>query len=541
MPNDTHDEIRSPSVTPATTVLLSPTGQGLGTTSFLSFRYAFRFECQTQESSRGVNFTSAVRDVGEARVGEMDKGWEPIQGEKLLELGDLSADVRALLEEDRDLDHPPPHAAGWRMANGAMKSWRGLGGDTGWRLCWGQGSRADSVPFRFIDVQLMLFDTGLGYLTFVTQPTTDELPAWHDMLHHFRFFDQPSRVHLERPEARQGDGPRTAALAEIIRGLLGQVGVAIRHQGEPADWAVPAERGAPLHAFGCVSLRDAPLEDDARHRLLNRFVEMAPQSRALDPVPENSDATRGERLQYNDRAWFVATKDVAMFIGFDADRGRAAEFFRSTMPNHVRRIYQTIDLFTQYQWHCIEIIRLQTIKATSSLQRRPLDGRQPTRQERRQQLTEVRALLETVMAVRARGFFTEIARRRNHARFERFLRAVTRIDDMHRIAIDGAEAVAKWVVEEHHTREREERERGDEKRNQLLTLLTFFTVAGLPLQVVSSVLSVNVRNFTASHADGSGDGLDPGFYVGALLAAVLATGGLFWWLAWYRYRRVRDR
>ncbi len=250
MPCDSTEVIASLGAVPATTVLLSPSGRGLGTTSSLSFRYAFRFECQTCFSDCGVNFTDLTRDVGEARVGEMEKAWEPLRGREVFEVGEFSADVRALLVEDEDRDNPPPHAAGWRLRDAALQSRRGLGGDTGWRLHRGEGSRAESVLFRMLQKQLMLFDTGLGYITFVTQPTTEEIGAWHDMLHYFRFFGRARYARLEMPPQRDGSKPRMVVLEDLVRGMIREIGVASRLPPEQAPaWAEPADLSGQLSGY----------------------------------------------------------------------------------------------------------------------------------------------------------------------------------------------------------------------------------------------------------------------------------------------------
>ena len=509
------DQMQSemPGTIAGTRVVLSPTGRGGVDSSFLVFRFAFRFECQTQTVNAveepgvrpSVDFTKLADRIAAASVGTVSNAWERRGAGKLFDPGLFSADVVALTEEDHDRTNPPPHIAGWRMSAKALQDRAGFGGDRGWKLVWGPESDPSVQQFRFLSVQMMLFDTGLGYITFEIQPSSDALGAWHDVLHHFQFHDGRRDVRLQAPMAGPRGEPSALGATELnlharIVEMLDCVGASYGLSGQDRGrWWEPAERSGQLHAFGGIVLRDAPEDFESRHRILNRFVEMAHRSRSLDPVASDSETAVRERMQYNDRSWFTATKDVCLFIAFDPDRGRTPDFWLSVMPGHLRATYAVIDLFTQYQWHCIETIRTKTIQSTSFLQRISSDTSA-------QRLGRVRALQETVMAVRARGFFTEITRRRNHARFERFLRQITRIDEMHRIAIDGAEAVGNWVVREWEREERlraeaarGRRERGDDSRNQFLMILTAGTVASLPLQLVAAILSINIRGVTTEH------------------------------------------
>jgi hypothetical protein len=496
-----------------TRVVLSPTGRASVETSFLAFRFVFRFECQTQ-TAKGVeelgarpcvDFTKLADRISAASVGAVANAWERRSAGKLFDPGLFSADVVALTEEDHDRTNPPPHIAGWRMSSKALQDRAGFGGDRGWKLAWGSEDEPSVQQFRFLSVQMMLFDTGLGYITFEIQPSADALGAWHDVLHHFQFHDGRRDVRLQAPVLGPRVEPMSLGATELtlharIVEMLDSVGAGYGlSESERARWWEPAEQSGQLHAFGGVVLRDAPEDFESRHRILNRFVEMAHRSRSLDPVASDSEIAARERMQYDDRSWFTASKDVCLFVAFDPDRGRAPDFWLSVMPGHLRATYAVIDLFTQYQWHCIETIRTKTIQATSFLQRISSDTSA-------QRLGRVRALQETVMAVRARGFFTEITRRRNHARFERFLRQITRIDEMHRIAIDGAEAVGNWVVREWEREERMRaeaarvrRERGDDSRNNLLLILTVGTVASLPLQLVAAILSINILGVTTAN------------------------------------------
>jgi hypothetical protein len=529
--------IQGPGAVADTRVVLSPAGRSGVETSFLAFRFAFRFQCKTQAACASgdpnerpsVDFTKLADRVSAASVRAVANGWERRGATKLFDSGLFSADVVALTEEDHDRTNPPPHIAGWLMSSRALRDRSGFGGDRGWNLVWGSQSEPSLQQFRILTVQLMLFDTGLGYLTFEIQPSSDALGAWHDVLHYFHFHDGRREVRLRPPSAVAGD--RVAGseaefdLYSRIEDMLESIGTSYGFsESQRQRWWEPAERSGQLHAFGGVVLRDAPEDFEARHRILNRFAEMAHVGRALDPVGSDSETAVRERMQYNDRSWFTATKDVCLFVAFDPDRGRSPDFWLSQMPLHLRATYSVIDLFTQYQWHCIETIRTKTIEATSFLQRVSSDTST-------QRLGSVRALQETVMAVRARGFFTEIARRRNHARFERFLRQVTRIDEMHRIAIDGAEAVGNWVVGEWEREERlraeaarERREHGDDRRNQLLLILTTGTVASLPLQLVAAILSINIRGVTTAN---EGIGL-LGVVVGVVASILFGAGVAIW-------------
>jgi hypothetical protein len=150
--------------------------------SFVRYVYPFRFDRESFEERR--------KQFEEAAVEGLGKIWENHAFAK----GRLLPHVNEYVNPSR---LGPAVAAIWQMRPEVLRSYRGLGGGNSHPGAdWFLVVKDQEIPFLIEDVQLLLFPTGIGFLTFRVRPQSADADVWLDFLHYFRVLRR--RVRAER-------------------------------------------------------------------------------------------------------------------------------------------------------------------------------------------------------------------------------------------------------------------------------------------------------------------------------------------------------
>lgn len=352
--------------------------------------------------------------------------------------------------------------------------------------------KADGIELRFDRVEMWLFELGFGFLTFEVSLESGAVSHWLALLHQSRYLADKRRIQLVMQD---GEDTLETIIARVMASL------------QPGEWWKPIDIPRTLRSYLVLSVARVSHDDSPpagrcdpvlERRLLYHVCEQAPPQRRLD-LPTSTargDYVRGDSFEYADGVHFVASREGVAFVAIDRDM--TDEFWKSTMVNHLRSAYYLHYVMTQYQRHAIE-----------SLRRAVQDA------ERDQQISEEewRRVKQRSARVRASGFFVELARTNNHARFERLVRDMAQVDRLFSLttrAVDDLVALKIEAIEA----ERISRQKALQKRWE------GFATAGAFGSLLLGFLSVNLRGFTTE-----GEGLRIGLAI-ALFSGFLGAGFL---------------
>jgi len=361
---------------------------------------------------------------------------------------------------------------------------------------------AEEVDFAIDRVELWLFGLGFGYVALEVSLAGPELRRWLEMLHWARHLDSG-----RGPKLRVADVETT--LEEVLRRVLTSL--------SPGDWWEAIDIPRTLRSYLCLSVsrvghlglapvgRCAP---ELQRQLLYQICEQAPPHRLLH-LPTGAgrgDYVRGDSFEYSDGVHFVASREGVAYVAIDRDMGE--EFWGNTMVNHLRASYFLHYLATQYQRHAIEGLR----RAVESAER-----------DQRISDEEWRKVKEHSTRVRSAGFFVELARTNNHARFERLVRDMAQVDrlfDLTTRAVDDLVAMKIEGIEAEQARRQTEQARRQQELQERWAWI------GTPIAATSLCLgfmSMNLRGWTT---EGEGLSIDRAFLLVLGVAAIGALAGI---------------
>ena len=446
--------------------------------SFLRFLYPFAFEAR--------RYPDILKQVDESRE------WEP-SPEDSPNLHDL------LLPSISRLLRPPegelPTLRRWQLKHNIRQCrddpGLGFADSIRWELQIRRGGEDRRIPFRVPGIHLALFQVGLGFLILEANPTSQDPQDWLDFLHFFRFFEggrAGSLFATRRPEkgreepyripwAGQSSATDVPFLPLIQERLLQPL---LPHS---SVLFIPGR----LIPFAALYVDNIPENEipDLAYRLRNFFhagqpVHLAPVDQDLDHHPRALTFTRHQ--------WFLFSQEGGAFLSCNAP---AEEFFRRTLPDHLRKHYFFHFLLT---FHQSLALRKFSEEAT-------LRWAQTSLKERSRAFEEIR---RRFLEFTARGYFRQITWSEHHHRYYRRWQEVLEIPELFREIRREITEMGDYLLL-----------RRTRRIETLATLLT--TLLGLPTLTLV-FLSVNLRGITAS------EGLSLPVALGFLGASFLVGG-----------------
>jgi len=267
------------------------------------------------------------------------------------------------------------------------------------------------VPFRFISVNLLMFQVGIGFLVIEARPESYEPSQWFDFIHAFRFIGggRGTRVYASRvlddgnEEAffpgivnganTESDG--SGRVADLIDGMLASGGL----KTDITRWWRDVFIAGQAIPNASLFFEDSDPEDDASHvyRLRNLFHS----SQDLRLGPSDRDLSHDKLLMYVDRQWFVVSLDGVHFISFDPPD---TPFFDSTLPGHLKKHYLHILIMALHQ-------RFKLMEFSEEAARHWSGASTPNR------VAAFERLNQEILSFRAQGLFAQIGQRDHLHRF----------------------------------------------------------------------------------------------------------------------------
>jgi hypothetical protein len=487
--------------------------------SFLYFVYPFLFEAETFEAR--VQRIEGAQWPGRERPLPVWKN-DPFPED------DLLSHVARYLNPQGGT---PPTARLWQLDGNTLQSPNGLGGGADWRLLYPQGD----LPFRFPTrraslhlepVQLALFRMGVGFLTVGASPTTLEGEDWLDFLHYFRFVRGQRKVSV-RAQRRTGREEVSPFFPEPAggpaqhpggRGVFGEVLDALLRtattEDDSGNWWSEVFVPGQLIPYAVLFVNEVTEEEVPV--LLYRMHNFFHSRQEIHPAPEDLCPDHPGLLPYAEGQWFVFSLEGGAFVACDAPD---TQFFRETLPNHLRDQYFLLFLLSLHQRF--------TLMSLSQQVSEEWFGRDEMERAR-----DFDLLRDRLLEFTARGYFAQVMQREHHHRCYRRWQETFQIDRLYQEVNDEVREMHDYLLmkrtehlEELAEAQRQQMEAAaqeEEKRAQHLerriSLLGVFI--GVPA-VLISFMGVNLRGITASEGLTLLQALLTGFGGGLFLALLI--------------------
>ena len=375
--------------------------------STVRFVYPFIFSGETLPE-RADRFAALTRTIG--------KSERHVWTRQPFVTDDMLAHVAAFVD-------PPPHAplsAGlWRIEDEVLRSPSGLGaGRNHPGADWTLVTRLGEVRFAIEAIELALFEHGVGFVIISALPESPELADWFTFLHFFRHVSGKRasevravrRVGPDEPDgtprtldffpsigrhdaADRSQSPAPHHFGEIIEALLaGGARAGARH-----PWWREIFVPGMLLPYAALFV-DACRPDDVqmvRYRLRNFF-------HAEQFVHPSLDDDGTGLLPYAANQWFFSSLNGGGFLGFDVP---PTEFFRATLPGHIRAQYFLLFLLALEQRFVLMQLSQEVAEQWGGA------GERPTEAARAAAFADIR---DRLLAFTAQGYFAQTMQEEHH-------------------------------------------------------------------------------------------------------------------------------
>ena len=379
------------------------------TASSIRFVYPFIFPAESLPQ-RAERFSGLTRMIGKAE--------RPVWRLQAFVTDDMLAHVAAFVD-------PPSGAALsarlWRVEDEVLRSPSGLGaGRTHPGADWVLVTRLGEVAFVIEAIELALFEHGVGFLTISALPESTELSDWFTFLHFFRYIGgrRASEVRATRTvgvagadgqvrtapffpslgdqtDAADSAGPQSRHFRELIADLL--TGGA--RPGATHEWWREIFVPDMLLPYASLFIDGCRAEDvqAVRYRLRNFF-------HAEQFVHPSADDGGAGLLPYAVNQWFFSSLNGGGFVAFDAP---ATEFFRITLPGHIRAQYFLLFVLALEQRFVLMRLSQEVAEEWGG------GGERPTETARAAAFADIR---DRLLAFTAQGYFAQTMQEEHHHR-----------------------------------------------------------------------------------------------------------------------------
>jgi hypothetical protein len=402
--------------------------------SFIKFIYPFLFDSDSFERhSLAISTAQRVSSKHEHNV------W--LDGS--FAIADLLPHVAQPLSSDSD---NLPSARIWNF-NQALRDSFPLPGRGEWTMNCPNGA----IPFRFghrgkrsAEVQLIMFQVGVGFLVVETCPMGESLEAWLDFLHWFRLTRGQRGVDIRRiadtgnesvlapasvsaTKADQQEEPGLV-LGDFLDTLL-QTGNA---DGTESKWWREVYVKGKLLPFAGLFVEEITPEDipmtlcSVRHFFHSR--------EDTHPSDAELSLTYDALQPYANKQWFLFALEGAAFVACDPPD---TPFFRETLPSHLASSYYLVYIMALHQRFALiglsENVSLYWSKAQQS---KPTVGQETL-------FAKIRGTLNSFTAW---GYFTQVMQQQHHHDYYQKWQGWLQIDKLYREVSDQVREIYEFSL-----------------------------------------------------------------------------------------------
>lgn len=401
--------------------------------SFIYFVYPFIFETK--------NFPTLKNTISQAQIPTKQNQnlWESQSFPK----DDLLFHVANYLNPT---DNHPPTASLWKLNETARDI-------LGFRAQWQLITPIGEIPFTFGEagegnktIQLALFQTGVGFLTIRTQPDSNNINNWLNFLHYFRFLEGQQGTHI-KAQRRIGFNPETKQpqiepffpeiaggnaqyqkgkvhFGEVLINLLKKSALPPNSLPEPTSKQWWTEIFVPGQMLPFTALFADNLPAETTQILLYKLQNLFHEKQGNNPAPEDLEPNNPAWLPYASRQWFIFSLESGSFLAADAPQ---TEFFRQTLPSHLRDQYFLLFLIALHQR--FTLIALSSKVALNWLADN--ENKQDNKNSNRQREQIFEEIRNQLLVFTARGYFTQVMQRQHHHRCYRQWHDVFQIKELY--------------------------------------------------------------------------------------------------------------
>jgi len=203
---------------------------------------------------------------------------------------------------------------------------------------------------------------------------------------------------------------------------------------EPTSKQWWAEVFVPGQMLSFTALFADHLPVDATQLLLYKLQNLFHQQQGNNPAPEDLELNNPAWLPYASRQWFIFSLEGGSFLAADAPQ---TEFFRHTLPSHLRDQYFLLFLIALHQR--FTLMMLSSKVALNWL----ADDEQNSNRQREQVFEEIRNQL---LVFTARGYFTQVMQREHHHRCYRQWHQVFQIEELYQEVNDEVRDMYEYTL-----------------------------------------------------------------------------------------------
>lgn len=420
--------------------------------SFINFIYPFTFN--------PVDFDNRAEEI-EKTVWSSAKRDMPVWSRADFYKEDLLPHINRYLNAEQG---NPSTAYLWNMNDDAMTSSSGL--SSGKSSRWIMDSPRYEIPFAIEWIQIALFRIGIGFLTLRAMPDTDDLDAWLDFMHHFRFISG-SRSLNYCVEKRTGydkekgcgittrffpePGCRTKSgegqLAKLLDSILSSC------SGNKEQWWRDIFVQGQMIPFAGVFIGESG-QDDRMIDIIYRFRNFFHSKQGFKPSRDDLSFDHPSIFEYGENQWFTLTLEGGVFVCIDPPK---LQFFEGTLTSRLRNQYFLLFLLALQQRFGLLSLSdrvseywLMNAKMESTARKKGLMAR--TRKflagisfsdnMRVKSFEFIRGIL---LEFTARGHFTQVTQREKHHRFYSKCQEVFQIDKLYKEVNDEVREMHEFL------------------------------------------------------------------------------------------------
>ena len=437
--------------------------------SFLHFVYPFTFRPDTFEARAGAI---------DANAGVWLPGKFPVQ-EMLFHVADYL----------KPAEGKPRAATLWKLSeqnHNPLRLTRDLKGTL--------AADKQEIPFTFGGaqnnspvVELALFSVGVGFLTVAARPIEGDVAAWLAFLHYFRVMNGSHNVSMRLippPDVKRAfhfatDDAQGTSYSHILQTLLNTAALPEDTKRWWYDVFVPGR----MIPFGALFV-DGLKSEAERARLLYRVRNFFREEQIVIATTEELQIKGNPAfMPYADGQQFVFSLQGGSFVAFDAPE---TEFFRVTLPSHLRDEYFLVFLLTLHQ-------RFTLMRLSQRVTERWSEG------EDKRAINFAR-IREQFLEFSARGYFVQVMQRDHHHRFYRKWHEIFEMDQLYQEVREEVREIHEYLRMNQAERARETQEEmqkfqvSAQKTQQAQTNLITYIVAALTLTcAVFGFMSINIQ------------------------------------------------
>ena len=352
----------------------------------------------------------------------------------------------------------------------------------GW-VCSIRGSDERSksgIPFSFSSPQIVLFRTGVAFVSIEVRPVRDDPRDWFDLTHFLRFMIPGRERSLTHQELNLTATMRTVmrSIAEIL-----EVPGVTPLQFELTDEADSPTCTEAVRTFGSMELMhygsifldgaESTDEEELRERARSGFHSKQDTfSKGASSDLENTES----RLIYQDRQSFEMSLTSSTFVGFQMPE---SQFTSNNLPAHFREIYLLLFLFVHSQRLALAVLSDQVFDAVARIS---LTKTAPTLTS---QLDDIVELDRRLLEFTGSSYFLQVTQHHHHHSYYTKLRSFIQVQDFFQEVKDEVSSL-RFYISSLVQRE------SDRRANLLQVAVTALTMVFVPAGVLLTLFAAKI-------------------------------------------------